>query len=73
MLTIKRALLELIGKGATKYQIAKDLRVQPIQIDNWIKEKTKSMRRPAAERMKLLYGTEIPELFINDRKDDEDN
>ncbi len=69
MQTIKHALEVILEvEGLSKYALAKELHVEPIQIDNWLTEKTKSMRRDITEKISLMYGIKIPELFINDRK-----
>lgn len=59
--TSQQAIVILVGRGLTKYRIAKTLGVAPVSINHWLSG-TK-MSEVNAERMLALYEIEITDFF----------
>ena len=56
MVQIREALQPLIDSGKTKYRVAKDLDIQPIMVDNYLKGKVKSPQFKVCKKIYDTYG-----------------
>lgn len=62
---IKDAMELILAQGISKYKIAKVCGVQPIMVDHWLTEKSKTVRRDIATALKDTWQIEIDDHTIN--------
>lgn len=62
--TKEAVLLILRETGCSKYRLAKNLDVNPIMINNYIRDvKPSKMSKPTASLMKQFYGITITDIY----------
>lgn len=59
--TSQQAVLILLGRGLTKYRIAKELGMSPVSVNQWLSKTVMSDK--TAARVKELFDIEITDAF----------